>query len=301
MKVRTVWTWGAPIVALLVVVACRSDSTPTPTGVSSLPPPESTPPEKFNCTNVEIVRARFSQPGYVEHNKVGLYVFFRGIPEGAKRLRIWWNYLDRRDVFRDVRIESGEESFEDVLEHVYEGLTEPTTFVVRAEVIVDGLRGHCARNREVDVRPPPPSVQTAFVGPTDNTFSRVSATSSYINGLKFTVFRTMTLQSVKVYPLGTGTLVVLIEELIDGGSNIEVGSSSTMITESGEQRVPVGIMLLPGDYGISLTGTMLQAGVEHNPAGALFPYTLPGVMSITSDLFDSVFYDFFYDWEVSWQ
>ena len=61
------------------------------------------------------------------------------------------DYLGRRDVSRDVRIESGEESFENVLEHVYEGLTEPTTFVVRVQVIVDGLRGQCARNREVDV------------------------------------------------------------------------------------------------------------------------------------------------------
>ena len=36
--------------------------------------PESTPAAEFSCTNVEMVRARFSQPGYVEHNKVGLYV-----------------------------------------------------------------------------------------------------------------------------------------------------------------------------------------------------------------------------------
>ena len=122
------------------------------------------------------------------------------------------DYMGRRDVSRDVRIESGEESFENVLEHVYEGLTEPTTFVVRVQVIVDGLRGQCARNREVDVRPPPSGVQTsgvqtsgvqtAFVGPVDNTIgdSRISSSVSF--GLKFTVFRTMTLRSVRVYPEG---------------------------------------------------------------------------------------------------
>ena len=237
MRVRTVWTWGVPIVALLVVTACALDSNPT--AVSSLPPnvdqkdevtegneapeaPESTPAVEFSCTNVEMVRARFSQPGYVEHNKVGLYVFFRDIPEGEKRLRIWWDYLGRRDVSRDVRIESGEESFENVLEHVYEGLTEPTTFVVRVQVIVDDLRGQCARNREVDVRPPPsgvqtpgvqtPGVQTAFVGPVDNTIGNSQTSSFYSFGLKFTVLRTMTLRSVRVYPEGTGTLVVQISD-----------------------------------------------------------------------------------------
>ena len=288
--------------------------------------PESTPAAEFSCTNVEMVRARFSQPGYVEHNKVGLYVFFRGIPEGEKRLRIWWDYLGRRDVSRDVRIESGEESFENVLEHVYEGLTEPTTFVVRVQVIVDGLRGQCARNREVDVRPPPsgvqtsgvqtsgvqtsgvqtpgvqtPGVQTAFVGPVDNTIgdSRISSSVSF--GLKFTVFRTMTLRSVRVYPRGTGTLVVQISDT-DGNP---IGSSSAAITTPGDQRVSVGMTLPPGDYEISLTGTSLSPlGLYWNSSEVAFafPYTVPGVVSINSATGDVLNeYNYFSNWEVSWQ
>ena len=254
-----------------------------------------------------MVRARFSQPGYVEHNKVGLYVFFRGIPEGEKRLRIWWDYLGRRDVSRDVRIESGEESFENVLEHVYEGLTEPTTFVVRVQVIVDGLRGQCARNREVDVRPPPsgvqPSgVQTAFVGPVDNTIgvSQFSDSSSVYNfGLKFTVFRTMTLRSVRVYPEGTGTLVVQISDT-DGKP---IRSSFAVIETAGDQRVSVEMTLPPGDYEISATGTSLSPpGSSWNSSGVAFPYTVPGVVSITSATRDVLnVYNYFYNWEVSWQ
>ena len=326
MRVRTVWTWGVPIVALLVVTACALDSNPT--AVSSLPPnvdqkdevtegneapeaPESTPAVEFSCTNVEMVRARFSQPGYVEHNKVGLYVFFRDIPEGEKRLRIWWDYLGRRDVSRDVRIESGEESFENVLEHVYEGLTEPTTFVVRVQVIVDDLRGQCARNREVDVRPPPsgvqtpgvqtPGVQTAFVGPVDNTIGDSETSPSYSFGLKFTVFRTMTLRSVRVYPEGTGTLVVQISDT-DGNP---IGLSSAAITTPGDQRVSVGMTLPPGDYEISLTGTSLSPpGVFWNSSEVAFafPYTVPGVVSINSATGDVLNeYNYFYNWEVSWQ
>ena len=326
MRVRTVWTWGVPIVALLVVAACARDSNPT--AVSSLPPnvdqkdevsegkeaPESTPAAEFSCTNVEMVRARFSQPGYVEHNKVGLYVFFRGIPEGEKRLRIWWDYLGRRDVSRDIRIESGEESFENVLEHVYEGLTEPTTFVVRVQVIVDGLRGECARNREVDVRPPPsgvqPSgVQTAFVGLDENEESHGRNSSlDYSQGLKFTVLRTMTLRSVRVYSEGTGTLVVRISET--EGDLIETRSAA--IDRAGRQRVSVGVTLLRGDYEISATGTSLSppgSGLSWSWSGTRvpypYPYTVPGVVSITSsygsEYGDLNAYNYFYDWEVSWQ
>ena len=320
MRVRTVWTWGVPIVALLLVAACARDSNPT--AVSSLPPnvdqedevpegneaPESTPAAEFSCTNVEMVRARFSRPGYVEHNKVGLYVFFRGIPEGEKRLQIWWDYLGRRDVSRDVRIESGEEIFENVLEHVYEGLTEPTTFTVRVQVIVDGLRGQCARNREVDVRPPPSGVQTsgvqtAFVGPVDNTIGDMQTSgdsqTSYSFGLKFTVLRTMTLRSVRVYPVGTGTLVVQISDT-DGNP---IGSSSAAITTPGDQRVSVGMTLPPGDYEISLTGTSLSPpGLSWNSSGVVFPYTVPGVVSINSATGDVLSeYNYFYNWEVSWQ
>ena len=173
---------------------------------------------------------------------------------------------------------------------------------------MDGLRGQCARNREVDVRPPPsgvqPSgVQTAFVGPVDNIIGVSQISSSYSFGLKFTVFRTMTLRSVRVYPEGTGTLVVQISDT-DG---YPIGSSSAAITTPGDQRVSVGMTLPPGDYEISLTGTSLSPpGLSWNfsSSGVAFPYpyTVPGVVSITSTTDDLLIaYNYFYNWEVSWQ
>ena len=193
-------------------------------------------------------------------------------------------------------------------EQAIESQSEPTTFVVRVQVSVDGLRGQCARNREVDVRPPPsgvqPSgVQTAFVGPVDNTIGVSQISSSYSFGLKFTVFRTMTLRSVRVYPEGTGTLVVQISDT-DG---YPIGSSSAAITTPGDQRVSVGMTLPPGDYEISLTGTSLSPpGLSWNfsSSGVAFPYpyTVPGVVSITSTTDDLLIaYNYFYNWEVSWQ
>ena len=88
----------------------------------------------FTCADVDEARVRVNS---VEDNRVGLHVSISGIPEGDKRLRVRW----RRDVFREVRIGSAEESFADVLEYVYGGLTEPETFIVRVELLVDGRSG----------------------------------------------------------------------------------------------------------------------------------------------------------------
>ena len=170
------------------------------------------------------------------------------------------------------------------LSHVINAATEPTTFVVRVQVIVDGLRGQCARNREVDVRPPPsgvqPSgVQTAFVRPVDHTFGAWVFSDDHSFGLTFTVLRTMTLRSVRVYPEGTGTLVVRISDA-DGK---RIGSSSAVIRDSGDQRVSVGMTLPPGDYEISLTGTSLSPpGMPVTTSAVVFPYTVPEVVRITS-------------------
>ena len=103
--------------------------------------------DTFSCADADEVRVRVNS---VEDNRVGLHVRISGIPEGGKRLRVRW----RRDVVRDVRIGSAEDSFSDVLSYVYGGLTGPETFVVRVELLVDGRSGSCSRNRRVRVRPP---------------------------------------------------------------------------------------------------------------------------------------------------
>ena len=129
----------------------------------------------------------------------------------------------------------------------------------------------------------------------------------YSQGLKFTVLRTMTLRSVKVQSEGTGTLVVRISET--EGDLIETRSAA--IDRAGRQRVSVGVTLLRGDYEISATGTSLstESGLSWNWSGARvphpYPYTVPGVVSITSsygsEYGDLNAYNYFYDWEVSWQ
>ena len=259
---------------LIVLMACRKDDAPT--GWSPPPPPSqgttveppvapSRNPDPMEQIFCDGARVRFSSPGYVKRGKVGLYVSFRDIPDGEKRLKLWWDYVENRHIFRNLRIE--DDSVEDVFEYVYDGLTKPTEFVVRAEIIVDGQK-HCARNRRVTVSPPPPPIsgggpipdpgtqpataETAFVGMSDRDEGTNSFHTNHGDGLRFTVLRTMMLQSVRVYTQGTGTMVIQITDTNDN----PVGSVSNTISTAGDQRVSVGTTLQPGDYRDSADGVV---------------------------------------------
>lgn len=114
--------------------------------------------EDFTCTNVEEVRARFSDPGYIDRLNVGLFLKFIGIPAGAKTLRVWWDYDRAFDQYQDVLFDSGDINpengslfdIETVIEHSYGAAG---TYVVRVELILEGETGNCARNREIVVTP----------------------------------------------------------------------------------------------------------------------------------------------------
>lgn len=114
--------------------------------------------EAFNCTNVEEVRARFSDPGFIDDLDVGLFVKFIGIPAGAKTLRIWWDYRNAFHQYQDVFVGDGDANpehanrfdIEMVIEHTYD---EAGPKQVRVELILEDLTGNCARNRDIVVSP----------------------------------------------------------------------------------------------------------------------------------------------------
>lgn len=113
--------------------------------------------EDFTCENVEEVRVRFSDPGFVDRLNVGLFVKFIGIPPGTKTLRIWWDF-ETDDTYQDVDVGDGDvnpehESLFDVemiVEHAYSTGGDKR---VRVELILEGETGNCSRNRDVFVTP----------------------------------------------------------------------------------------------------------------------------------------------------
>ena len=312
--------WGLSLLAAVTLAAC-GDSGPTGlTGSSEVPSRETTAHnlglgqasalegalEDFDCTHVEIVRVRFSSPGYVENDKVGLYVYFSGLPEGPKRLRIWWDYENDGIQFRDFRFPDEATSIEEVYEHRYPDLRGPTEMLVRVELIRDGLTGNCPRNRRVLVTPrarasgpTAPTTQTARVGPGIGSVN--SDDFAYWDGVRFTALTTLTVDSVWVDPAAGGTLGI---SLLDSSGSM-VLNSRTMTVVAGAQQVAVGFTVAPGDYILTLDGTTIPLpGVGATVGGATYPYQIPGVISLTDSAggFGSFFgwYFFLYDWQVTW-
>jgi hypothetical protein len=157
-------TQGTP---LAETSAARTGAPGLPAGVSGAAPAATfgapsaqEADEEFNCTNVQHVQARFSSPGFVNDNVVGLFVEFMGFPDVNRRLRVWWDEENAPELYQDVSLEDTEIhrvgdliAFDKIVEHTYVGLTEPKEFRVRVELFLGDLTGNCARVRRVTVGP----------------------------------------------------------------------------------------------------------------------------------------------------
>lgn len=130
------------------------------------------------------------------------------------------------------------------------------------------------------------------VGPADNSFG----TGGTFNGdrvLFFDALADFKLVSVKVYADGAGQRTVLIR---DGSGDLYKDTVVSLV--DGEQRINLNWNIEPGNsYSF---GANPSPDLYRNRTGANFPYTLPGVVSITgSDATSSdEFYYYYYDWEV---
>jgi hypothetical protein len=316
--------WGLSLFAGVVLAAC-GDSGPTSlTGSSDTPSREATAHdfgygqtsvgqtsalgsalEDFDCTKVETVRVRFSSPGYVEDDKVGLYVYFDGLTQGPKRLRIWWDYENDPVHYRDFRFPEEETEIDEVYEHRYLNLRGSTEMLVRVELIRDGLTGNCPRNRRVTVAPPPvgapgsppaaPTTQTATVGPG---IGSVNWSWFPVDGVRFTTLTPLTIDSVWVDGGMTGGTLDI--ELTDsGGATLDMASFAV---GPGPQQIGLGFAVAtPGNYVLLLSSATFW-DVGATLGGASYPYDVPGVISLTGPLFGFGMADhyFFYDWQVTW-
>jgi hypothetical protein len=264
--------------------------------------------DDFDCSSVETVRVRFSSPGYVEYDRVGLYVYFDGLAQGPKRLRVWWDYENDAVHFSDFLFDEEETEIEEVYEHRYLNLRDSTEMLVRVELIRDGLTGNCPRNRRVTVAPPPPgsgppappaaTTQTASVGPPISNVDNYDVI--YTEGVRFTVLTPLTIDSVAVDPSGNGTLTV---NLWDSSGSTLLSSRSTVVA-AGPQQIALGFSLPAGTYLLDIdTTTVPFPGVGMSFNGSNFPYVIPGVIELTdTNFFFGGFgwYFFLYDWQVTW-
>lgn len=131
-----------------------------------------------------------------------------------------------------------------------------------------------------------------YAGPADNTFSGGGYfTNTNYHDLVFDCYSPVILKSVKVYATGSGNRTIT---LIQNGVTLQ---SLTVNIPDGESRVDLNFDLP--------VGTNLELGCENNTSlyrnngGAVFPYLLSGVVSITgTNAGQAGYYYYFYDWEL---
>jgi uncharacterized protein YdeI (BOF family) len=109
----------------------------------------------FSCDEVVEVRARFSDPGFVAGDIVGLYLAYLGAPAGQKTLEVDWGdgEVDRARIGEGSPNGEGLFDLDGVVGHEYVSIKGTEEKSVRADLFIEGREGSCSRVRTVTVSP----------------------------------------------------------------------------------------------------------------------------------------------------
>ena len=113
--------------------------------------------KSFNCEILDDARARTSDPGFELGNVVGLFLSYKGVPPGNKMLEIdWGEGASKNEMFELGQGEpegNGLFRLEGVVTHEYDNVNSTQTKKTRTTLTIEGLKGQCARVRDVTVSP----------------------------------------------------------------------------------------------------------------------------------------------------
>ncbi|MBK5285166.1 MAG: T9SS type A sorting domain-containing protein, partial [Bacteroidia bacterium] len=138
-------------------------------------------------------------------------------------------------------------------------------------------------------------IDTTKVGPMDGSFG-VGANLNSANYNIFTVYSPTKLISVKVIASGAGNRTI---ELRD--STGALLQTITVNVPAGTSRVTLNWNISPGvAYTLGAVGGTINM-FRNNTNAILYPYTIPGALSITGSSAGPTYYYYFYDWEVETQ
>lgn len=131
-------------------------------------------------------------------------------------------------------------------------------------------------------------------GPATNTIGAgATYTANATQGLYFDVLKPSTLLSVSVYASTSGNRTI---QMIDAAGNII--NTATVNIPTGQSTVTLNFAL-PAGTGYLLKPSTLACNLFRNTAGAVYPYSASGVVSITGNTAAlPAYYYFFYDWNV---
>ncbi len=129
---------------------------------------------------------------------------------------------------------------------------------------------------------------------------------NFTNGMFFTAQDFFFLDSMTVRANGPMSFIIRISEPLltpaPGGAGAQIVTSDTIvIAAAGDHKVYVGMAVSPGSYFMNMSvipgsGT---GALWRTTGGQVFPYSIPGLVSITGPNFATARYYYFYDWVVS--
>jgi hypothetical protein len=139
---------------------------------------------------------------------------------------------------------------------------------------------------------------TYYVGPVDPTFGSHDSQNFAVQSNIFDVLEPagVTISEVDIFftaPLGSNFTIVLTDNI---NTVLETYSGQITVTGGPAQTVPLNFFVPAGtSYRLAYS---LNPGSMRNDAGATYPYTVPGVISITGNTFNPLYYYWFYNWKV---
>jgi|GEM_PF-988174 len=134
------------------------------------------------------------------------------------------------------------------------------------------------------------------VGPLDNTIGGGGNYTFFGDGVVFDVLTDIILDSVTVYPFDTGWVVI---NLVDPAGTTIATDSTYYSGAQPDLDIFLGFEIPAGvGYTLNALGTT-TGGLFRNNAGAVYPYEIPNVVSLTGAINGlAAFYYFFYDWHI---
>lgn len=137
------------------------------------------------------------------------------------------------------------------------------------------------------------NVESAATGMLDNTIGTGSNHTTDIRYQILDVYQPFTLNEVTIYSNQTGNRTIQIR---DNAGNVL--NQVIVNVPTGEQRVTLNLAI-PAGMGLQL-GISGLSEMYRTSDGTNYPYTVPGVVSMTGSNGGATYYYYFYDWLISW-
>jgi Concanavalin A-like lectin/glucanases superfamily/Secretion system C-terminal sorting domain/Ig-like domain CHU_C associated len=136
------------------------------------------------------------------------------------------------------------------------------------------------------------TLTTSQVGMVDNTAGGgVQQTSTNYN--IFDVFKTCVIKNVLVYPGAIGNVVFDLRD----NTGALLSTATVAVTSTSPVVIPLNFTVNPGT-GYRLGQGTGSVSMFRNSGGVVYPYTIPGVLSIVNSAAGNTFYYFGYNWTV---